>query len=76
MKASGKDQPKPHLAHLSERALEVLQAQIGVHETLFFPSTVKKDLEQSNMAMLALLDPLGVREQTTVHGLCRATFST
>ena len=30
---------------------------------------------QSNMAMLAALDRLGVRDLTTVHGLCRATFS-
>ena len=30
----------------------------------------------SNMSMLAVLDRLGVREQTTVHGLARATFST
>lgn len=30
----------------------------------------------SNMAMLKVLDRLGVRDQTTVHGLCRATFST
>jgi hypothetical protein len=28
------------------------------------------------MAMLAVLDRLGVRDQTTVHGLCRSTFST
>jgi hypothetical protein len=28
------------------------------------------------MAMLAMLDRLGMRERTTVHGLCRATFST
>jgi integrase len=26
--------------------------------------------------MLSLLDRLGVRDRTTVHGLCRATFST
>ena len=28
------------------------------------------------MAMLAVLDRLGVRDKTTVHGLARATFST
>lgn len=28
------------------------------------------------MALLAVLDRMGVRDQTTVHGLCRATFST
>ena len=30
----------------------------------------------SNMAMLTVLTRLGVRDRTTVHGLCRATFST
>lgn len=76
MKASGKDHAEPHLVHLSARALEVLRGQIGVHEVLVFPSTTKRDAEQSNMAMLSVLDRLGVRDQTTVHGLCRATFST
>jgi integrase len=28
------------------------------------------------MAMLNLLDRVGVRDKTTVHGLCRSTFST
>ena len=28
------------------------------------------------MAMLTVLDRMGERERTTVHGLCRATFST
>jgi hypothetical protein len=30
----------------------------------------------SNMAMLAVLDRLQMRGATTVHGLCRSTFST
>jgi hypothetical protein len=30
----------------------------------------------SNMALLTTLDRLGARQATTVHGLCRATFST
>ncbi len=38
------------------------------------PSRAGKPL--SDMALLAVLDRLGVRDQTTVHGLCRATFST
>jgi integrase len=76
MKASGKDEPESHLVHLSDRALAVLQGQAKLHASLVFPSTVKADAGQSNMAMLAVLNRLGVREQTTVHGLCRATFST
>jgi integrase len=76
MKASGKDQAEPHLVHLSPRAVDVLRAQLGQHQRLVFPSTIKDDAPQSNMAMLAVLDRLGVRDRTTVHGLCRATFST
>lgn len=76
MKASGKEKPEPHLVHLSSRAVEVLKAQQGQHTRFVFPSVVKEDAPQSNMAMLATLDRLQVRDQTTVHGLCRATFST
>jgi integrase len=65
-----------HVVHLSARAVEILRGQAGLHASLVFPSTMKADSAQSNMAMLAVLDRLGVRGQTTVHGLCRATFST
>jgi integrase len=65
-----------HVVFLSERALEVLKAQAGQHETIVFPSTVLKDKPMSNMAMLAVLDRLQMRGTTTVHGLCRSTFST
>lgn len=69
---------KPHLVHLSPRAFAVLSGQAGQHARWVFPSTMKgyEDKPQSNMAMLAVLDRLGVRDKTTVHGLCRATFST
>jgi integrase len=76
MKASGKDKAEPHLVHLSARAVAILRGQAKQHAELVFPSTVKKDAEQSNMAMLAVLNRLGVRDRTTVHGVCRATFST
>ncbi len=76
MKASGKDKAEPHLVHLSERVLQILQGQIGQHPALVFPSTVKPDAPQSNMAMLAVLKRMGERQRTTVHGVCRATFST
>lgn len=76
MKASGKEQAEPHTVHLSQRALDILRGQLGQHAELVFPSTMKKDAEQSNMAMLTVLKRLGVRDRTTVHGLCRATFST
>ena len=66
-----------HTAYLSPRAVEILKAQMGQDERYVFPSTQKgrEGKPQSNMAMLAVLNRLGVRDQTTVHGLCRATFS-
>lgn len=76
MKASGKDKAEPHLVHLSDRAVEILRGQLGQHLALVFPSTMKADSPQSNMAMLAVLDRMGERYRTTVHGLARATFST
>jgi integrase len=65
-----------HLVHLSKRARELVAGQIGLHERLLFPSFVKTGKPMSNMALLATLDRLGMRDATTVHGLCRATFST
>lgn len=65
-----------HVVYLSARAVEVLLGQRGQHAVYVFPSTMLEDKPQSNMAMLAVLDRLGVRDLTTVHGLCRATFST
>lgn len=65
-----------HVVYLSARAVEILRGQIGHDARLIFPSTMRAGEPQSNMAMLAVLDRLGVRGFTTVHGLCRATFST
>ncbi len=76
MKASGKDKPEPHTVHLSVRAMAVLKGQLGQDQTIVFPSPMLDGRPLSNMAMLTTLTRLGVREQTTVHGLARATFST
>jgi integrase len=65
-----------HVVYLSPPAVELLRAQAGSHTRWVFPSTMKDDAPLSNMAMLAVLGRLGVRDRTTVHGLCRATFST
>lgn len=67
---------EPHTARLSPRAVEVLMAHAGLGERWVFPSPAKAGAALSNMAMLATLDRLGMRGQTTVHGLCRSTFST
>jgi len=65
-----------HTVYLSTRAVELVTAQRGLHARLLFPSTMLEDSPQSNMAMLAVLDRIGMRDRTTVHGVCRATFST
>jgi integrase len=67
---------EPHAVYLSARALEVLDGMRGVDRTYVFPSTMIEGQPMSNMAMLAVLDRMGMRERTTVHGVCRATFST
>ncbi len=65
-----------HTVYLSERAVEILRDQVGLHASIVFPSVMKANSPQSNMAMLAVLDRMGMRDRTTVHGVCRATFST
>lgn len=65
-----------HTVYLSEPASQLLKSQQGLHRTLIFPAVSGKGRPQSNMAMLAALGRLGYRDRTTVHGLCRATFST
>jgi integrase len=65
-----------HTVHLVPRALEILEQQKRLGSTYVFPSPVLKDAPLSNMGMLTLLKRMKVQDKTTVHGLCRATFST
>jgi integrase len=65
-----------HTVFLSAPALDLVKAQRGLDDRYLFPSPMKPDRALSNMAMLKVLDRLGMRERTTVHGLCRASFST
>lgn len=67
-----------HIVHLSPRALEILKQlqAMRLHRRWVFPSPVLADKPLSNMAMLTVLGRMGMRDRTTVHGLCRATFST
>lgn len=71
---------EPHTVYLPPRAVDLVRGQIGQGHELVFPSPLKVSEEEarplSNMAMLMVLKRLGVREATTVHGLCRSTFST
>ena len=65
-----------HTVHLTARAIEILEAQKKLATTYVFPSPVLDDSPLSNMAMLTLLKRMKIQHLTTVHGLCRATFST
>lgn len=67
---------EPHVVYLSKRAREIVREQIGADNLYIFPSPMKLRQPLSNMALLATLDHLEMRGKTTVHGLCRATFST
>lgn len=65
-----------HTVFLSEPALAILAEQGKLQRALVFPSLVRGKEAMSKMAMLAVLGRLGVRYTATVHGLCRASFST
>jgi integrase len=65
-----------HTVRLSPRALEVVKVHAGLDPVWVFPSPAKAEAPLSNMAMLTTLGRLGARDRTTVHGLCRSTFST
>lgn len=78
MKSSGKEKAESHTVHLSGRALEILTGlqALKLNEAIVFPSPRSTDKPMSNRAMLTVLGRMGMRDRTTVHGLCRATFST
>lgn len=67
-----------HVVYLSDRAVELVRGQIGKDARWIFPSPQPERAGQpmSNATLLAVLGRLGVRAQTTAHGLCRAGFST
>jgi integrase len=66
-----------HLVYLSPRAVEIVNAaQDFGGESHPFPSPADPTKPLSNMAMLTLLRRMDADKRTTVHGLCRASFST
>lgn len=67
-----------HLVFLPAAAVELLRGvqALQLNNTIVFPSPMDPLRPLSNMALLAVLGRLGVRDETTVHGLCRSTFST
>lgn len=67
-----------HVVHLPARAVDILKGLrgMGLDRRWVFPSPVLRGKPLSNMAMLTVLGRMEMRDRTTVHGLCRATFST
>lgn len=74
--AKGMKAGEVHTVCLSERAVEIPHGQVGPLVSIAFPSLMKTNSPRSSTAMPAVLDRIGVRRRTTVHGLCRVTFST
>jgi integrase len=66
-----------HLVPLAPRAAAIVREQVALScgASVLFPSPMQPDKGLSNMALLAVLDRMGMRDATTVHGL-RSTFST
>ncbi|MFL6627460.1 MAG: tyrosine-type recombinase/integrase [Vitreoscilla sp.] len=65
-----------HTVHLVPRAVAILREQQKLDSRFVFPSPVLEDSPLSNMGMLTVLKRMKVQNETTVHGLCRSTFST
>jgi integrase len=65
-----------HVVYLSQPALDVLAGQRGLDSAIVFPSPMLKGRPLSNMAMLNVLGRMQLRDRTTVHGVCRSSFST
>ena len=64
-----------HTIYLSKPARAVLAKVRGLSKRWVFKSPAG-DAPLSNMAMLNLLRRMGADQDTTVHGVCRASFST
>jgi hypothetical protein len=65
-----------HFVHLSARAVEIIGTMCCLGQPYVFPSPLLDGRPLSNMAMLTLLRRMDADKTTTVHGLCRSTFST
>jgi integrase len=65
-----------HTVFLSPRAMEIVMQMKQLNGTYLFPSPMNQEKPMSNMAMLTVLKRMKYSDQTTVHGICRASFST
>lgn len=67
---------EPHVVALPPQALAVLEKMKCLGGLYVFPSPRGPTRRLSNMAMLEVLKRMGYIGRTTVHGVCRASFST
>lgn len=65
-----------HVVHLTARALGIISEMRKLGSVHVFPSPTNPQRPLSNMAMLTLLRRMKYETRTTVHGVCRASFST
>jgi len=65
-----------HVVYLSPRAIEIVESMRAFKQRYVFPGPKLDQTPLSNMAMLTLLRRMDAAKATTVHGLCRACFST
>jgi integrase len=65
-----------HIATLSPRALALVDRMRRLGGIHVFPSPMDPKRPLSSMAMLEVLKRMGYQKRTTVHGVCRASFST
>jgi integrase len=65
-----------HVVCLCPRAIEIVKGQVGLDARYVFPTPKLNGKPLSNMALLMQLRRMKIADETTVHGLCRATFST
>lgn len=65
-----------HVVHLSDAAINVLTEVRVLDDQIVFLSPARKRQALSNMGMLELIKRMKLDKVTTVHGLCRKSFST
>jgi integrase len=72
-----RDRRRPdHVVHLVDRARAIVHEMRALGSAYVFPAPADPRRPLSNMAMLTLLKRMKFERRTTVHGLCRASFST
>lgn len=65
-----------HTVYLPPRAVQIIEGMRELGQPYVFPRPALDGGPLSAMAMLALLRRMDADKRTTVHGVCRASFST